>query len=174
MIFFKKQYEPNIINPMANIITIQRWCDNHNIHLNVGADISTFWAGFANWYGQTNGLSFVEAGSFSYMVSIFMTGMGVSCGTEMYFREDNIEYRLIDTFEKMKEEFDDEEELAIKFFFVIFDLYDSEIEKYSFKTNHLTFRLSQTDYDNFMGVDGKTKVDKLRTLLKKYYGKLYG
>ena len=69
----------------------------------------------------------------------------------------------------MKTEENDEEEIARKMFFAIFDLYKNDIEKYSFKVNHLTFRLSQSDYDRFMGVEGKDKVSKLRTLMRNYY-----
>ena len=103
------------------------------------------------------------------MVSIFLTGMGVSCGTDMYFREDDIEYHLLGVYDDLKSEIDDEEELAKKMFFEIFNLYKNKIEKYSFKTNHLTFRLSQSDYDRFMNVKGKDKVSKLRTLMRNYY-----
>lgn len=169
MVFFEEQQEPYIINHLTSVKTIQRWCDTHSIFLNVGADNSTFWAGFSNWYGQTNGLSYIEAGSFSYMVSMFMTGMGVSCGTEIYFREDDIEYHLLGVLESLKSEGNDEEDIARKMFFAIFDLYKNDIEKYSFKVNHLTFRLSQSDYDRFMGVEGKDKVSKLRTLMRNYY-----
>ena len=169
MVFFKEKYEPNIINHLTNERIIQQWCDAHSIFLKVNADNSTLWAGFSNMYGQTNGLSYIEAGSFSYMVSMFLTGMGVSCGTEMYFREEDIEYRILKIFDVLKNEESDEEELAKKLFFAIFDLYKNEIEKYSFKTNHLTFRLSQSDYDKFMLVEGESKVDKLRVLMRKYF-----
>lgn len=172
MIFFTENYEPNIIIPTTSEKTVQRWCDTHNVVINVRSDLSTYWTGFSNMYGQLNGLSYIEAGSFSYMVSTFLTGMGVSCGTDIYFREDDIEYHLLGVYDKLKEEEDDEEELAKKMFFAIFDLYRNDIEKYSFKINHLTFRLSQSDYDRFMEVKGKDKISKLRTLMRFYYDNL--
>lgn len=158
-----------MINPLTNEKTIQRWCDTHNVFIKVTADDSTLWAGFANMYGQMHGLTVVEAGSFSYMVSLFMTGMGVSCGTDMYFREDDIEYHILGILDELRDEVDDEEELAKKLFYEIEELYKWDIEKYSLKTNSLNFRLSLSDYGRFMEVDGDTKVDKLRALLDNYY-----
>lgn len=166
--YFSEKYKPWVINPLTSEKTIQRWCDTHNIFIDVSADDSTLWAGFANMYGQGHGMSPLESASFSYMVSMAMTGMGVSCGTEMYFREKDIEYRILKIEEELGNECDDEEELVKMLFYEIAELYTWDIEKYALKTNALNFRLSQTDYDRFMDVEGDTKVDKLRALLKKY------
>lgn len=165
---FKKMYKPNIIQDIE-VDTIQNWCDTHNVFIKVDSDDSTLWAGFSNMYGQMHGLTYIEAGSFSYIVSMFMTGMGVSCGTDMYFREEDIEWDILRIIDTLKKNECDEEELAKDLFFEIFKLYKFNIEKYSFKTQSLIFRLSQSDYDKFMGVDGESKVDKLRRLLKRYY-----
>lgn len=172
MIFFKKEYTPNIIMDSVNEKIVQRWCDSHNVMINVDSDLSTYWTGFSNMYGQLNGLSYIEAGSFGYMVSTFLTGRGVSCGTDLYFREEDIEYHLLGVLDQLRKEFDDEEEIAKELFSAIFDLYRNDVEKYSFKIHHLTFRLSQSDYDRFMCVDGKDKVSKLRTLVRVYYDSL--
>ena len=169
--FIEEKLLPNIIKPSVTERSVQSWCDKHSVFIRVNSDWSTYWAGFANMYGQMNGLSFIESGSFSYMVSMFMTGMGVSCGTDMYFREEDIEYRILKIYDDLRETTDDEEELAKKLFYEIFDLYKNHIEKYSLKTNSLNFRISQSDYDRFMDVDGKTKIDKLRLLLRIYYEK---
>ena len=169
--YFKGRYKPQIINPLVTEKTIQRWCNTHNVFIDVTADDSTLWAGFSNMYGQMHGLSVIEAGSFSYMISMAMTGMGVSCGTDMYFREEDIEYRILKLYDELTEECSDEEELAKKLFYEILDIYRWDIEKYTLKTNALNFRLSQSDFDRFMDVPGSKKSEKLRFLLKKYYNK---
>ena len=166
--YFRQKYKPWVINPLTSERIIQRWCDTHNIILDVTADDSTLWAGFANMYGQMHGLTPIESASFSFMVSMFITGMGVSCGTDMYFREDDIEYHILGIYDELKEEYKDEEDIVKSLFYEIAELYIWDIEKYSLKTNSLNFRLSQSDYDKFMDVEGNSKVDKLRTLLKKY------
>lgn len=168
--FFEKDILPNIVTHTTSERTVQNWCDKNGVYINVKSDLSTYWAGFANMYGQLHGLSHIEAGSFSYMVSMFMTGMGVSCGTDLYFREDDIENRILKICDEINEIYD-EDKKALKLFYRIFDLYRYEIEKYSFKTNSLNFRLSQSDFDKFMNVDGQTKSDKLRNLLDMYYNK---
>ena len=74
-------------------------------------------------------------------------------------------------YDKLKEEIDDDEALGVAMFMGIYELYLHDSEKYSFKTNALNFRLSQTDFDRFMNVPGTKKSDKLRFLLDKYYQK---
>lgn len=130
MVYFEEKHKPWIINPLSDEKTIQRWCDAHNVLIDVSADDSTLWAGFANMYGHMHNLTEVEAGSFSYMVSRFMTGVGVSCGTEKYFREDDIEQHIIGIYDELKNECDDEEELAKKLFYEIAELYIWDIEEY--------------------------------------------
>ncbi|MBP5422978.1 MAG: hypothetical protein J6Y78_11110 [Paludibacteraceae bacterium] len=169
--YIEEKLLPNIIMPLVTERTVQKWCDKHHVFIRVDSDLSTYWAGFSNMYAQLKGLSYIEAGSFSYMVSMFMTGMGVSCGTDMYFREEDIELKILRIYDELKENYDDDEILGKELFDKIFQLYKYDIEKYTLKTNSLNFRLSQIDYDRFMNVMGKTKSDKLRSLLDFYYGK---
>ena len=165
--YFREKYEPNIINPLTNERIVQDWCNKYHAFIRIN-DLSSYWAGFSNMYGQLNGLSVIEAGSFSYMISLAMTGLGVSCSTDMYFREDNIEYRMLKIYDDLKEEFDDEEDVAKELFFAMFELYLYDIEDYTYKTNSLSFRLSQSMYDKFMDVDGETKTEKLGNLLRRW------
>ena len=169
--YIEEKLLPNIIMPLVNERNVQRWCDKHHVFIRVDSDLSTYWAGFARMWGELNGLSYLEASSFSYMVSKFITGMGVSCGSEMYFREEDIEMRILNMYDEIKGETDDDEELGRKLFMSIYELYLNDSEKYTFKTNALNFRLSQTDFDRFMNVPGVKKSDKLRFLLDKYYKK---
>lgn len=168
MIYFEKELKPTIINRNINEKKIQKWCDENGVYLKI-TDNSTYWAGFANFYGKHHGLSVIESGSFAYIVSLYFGGMGVSCETDAYFRESDIDYRILGVYSELKNEITDEEELAINLFYKIFDLYKNDIEQFSFKIHPLNFRLSESDYSRFMGVDGDTKADKLRTLLAKYY-----
>lgn len=168
MIYFEKELKPTIINENITEPNIQRWCDENGVYIKI-IDNPTFWAGFANFYGNHHGLSVVESGSFAYIISLCFGGMGVSCETDRYFRESDIEYKVLEMYDELKDEIGDEEELAINLFYRIFKLYRDDIEKYSFKIHPLNFRLSETDYSRFMEVEGNTKADKLRTLLKLYY-----
>ena len=168
MKYFKKEYEPSIIKH-TNKRIVQEWCDKHNVPIKID-NLSTFWYGFCVMYGQLNGLTYIESNSFGYMVSMFITGDCVNLGTDVYFREGDIEWNLIGIYDELKKDNSDEEELVKEFFYYTIKLYLTDIEKYTYKIHHLTFRLSQSDYDKFMDVDGKDKVSKLRTLIKYYYG----
>ena len=169
--YIEEKLLPNIIMPLVYERNVQRWCDKHHVFIRVDSDLSTYWAGFARMWGELNGLSDIEASSFSYMISLVMTGMGVSCGSDMYFREENIEQKILSIYDEVKEQTDNDEALGIAMFKNIYELYLYDSEKYSFKTNALNFRLSQTEYDKFMNIPGMRKSDKLRFLLDKYYQK---
>ena len=130
MVYFEEKHNPYIVSPLADEKRIQKWCDTHNVFIDVSADDSALWAGFAYMYGDMHNLTEVETGSFGYMVSKFMTGVGVSCGTDIHFREDDIEQHIIGIYDELKEECNDEEELAKKLFYEIAELYIWDIEEY--------------------------------------------
>ena len=169
--YIESKLLPNIIMPLVNERNVQRWCDKHHVFIRVDSDLSTYWAGFARMWGELHGLSYLEASSFSYMVSMVMTGMGVSCGSDMYFREEDIEQKVLNMYDELNKRDIDDEALGVAMFMGIYELYLHDSEKYTFKTNALNFRLSQTDFDRFMNVPGIKKSDKLRFLLDKYYQK---
>ena len=168
MMFFKEEFDPTIINEHVTRESMQNWCDNHNIFIHI-YDTPTFWAGFANFYGQNHGLTFVEASSFAHMVSLFIGGMGISCGTEAYFREENIEMAILEKLNDLRNKENDEMKIATMLFDDIFKIYRDDIEKYSFKIHMLSFRLSQSDFDKFNAVEGDSKISKLRELLDNYF-----
>lgn len=163
---FFKEYSPSIIEDYT-IEELEDFLQQNNIHMNI-VDSPTLWAAFANKYGREHGLKDHTAASFSCMVSMFIAGMGVSAGTEFYFKEEEIEFKIFDRYNKLDETVAEEENIKILFFF-IFDIYVNEIEKYEKKIKRIDFRVSQSEYEEFMGVEGGSKVDKLRTLLNNYH-----
>lgn len=168
MRFFKNEYEPTIINENITKGNLQKWCDTNGVDIKIHGN-STYWAGFSMFYALHRNMSYIEASSFAYMVSMFMTGTGVSDGTEAYFREANIEFALIGKLEELKMNINDEEKVAVKFFEEIYRLYKDDIEKYTYKIHMLSFRLSQSDFDMFNSVNGRSKVEKLRVLMNHYF-----
>ena len=165
--FFEKQYKYTIIDNEITTEELQKYLKEQDIGLQI-VDNSTEWAAFAQYYGRRNGLNDIVATSFSYMISLFMTGMGISASTEMYFREEQIEFTIIDALNNMNKDIA-EEKKAVMLFEFIFNLYHLDIRKYEYKTEKLDFRLGISDYDKFMNIPGKSKSDKLRELLLYYY-----
>lgn len=163
---FFKESSPSIIEEYK-LKELEDFLQQNNIHMNI-VDCPTLWAAFANKYGREHGLKDHTAASFSYMVSMFIAGMGVSAGTEFYFKEEEIEFKIFDRYNKLDETVAEEENIKILFFF-IFDIYVNEIEKYEKKIKRIDFRVSQSEYEDFMEVEGGSKVDKLRTLLNNYH-----
>lgn len=129
-------------------------------------DKASIWNAYALKIGLEKGLLPVEANSFGYMCSTFFGGMGYSCGTEMYFREEDIEYVILDKLALIKETNTLEIDQVQKLWDFILDLYLNHIEDYTLKTENLHIKLSVSMYQRFMQLDGETKTDKLRKILK--------
>lgn len=155
-------FKPEIIENY-NQENIEKWLKENNVYLNI-VDNPTLWAAFANKYGREHGLSEIESASFSYMVSMFLGGMGVSASTEEYYNEEKIEFEIVDIINNLE---GTEEERAKELFFKILEIYQNNISRYERKVVSLSFRLTQSEYDRFMEIPGDSKSEKMHNLLFK-------
>lgn len=162
--FFKKKYTPQVIDEKYSLEELIKFSREYGNPI-YPEDISTIWNAYAIKIGLTEGLIPVEANSFGFMVSTFLGGMGMSCSTEYYFREEEIEYKIVDELNKIKSETNNEEEQIQKLWAFILNLYLNNIEDYTLKTENLHVKLSISMYQRFMNLEGDSKTDKLRNLL---------
>jgi hypothetical protein len=125
------------------------------------------WCAFAQYFGLNHGFDVVKAPSFSYIVSLFMTGMGISASTEMYFKEEQLEYDLLDALNEIKSEDIAEEEMVKKMFKHIFEIYENDISKYEYSTERLSLRLTPSEMQKFKSIEGKDNKEKFKKLLDK-------
>ena len=165
IMFWEKEYTYEIIDDTISISELQEFLRNNSIFLDI-IDNSTAWCAFAQYYGRTNGLNDIESASFSFIISTFMSPMGVSAGTEVYYKEENIELKVIDIYTKLQEQDINEEDKVKQLFNEIFLLYRNDIEEYSWKNRRLQLRISESDYEKFHQLPGKTITDKFRNLLR--------
>lgn len=162
--FWEKEYQPTIVGCSLSDEELQQFLIKKDIGLQI-IDNSTRWCAFAQYYALQHDFDIVKAASFSYMVSLFMTGMGISASTEMYFKEEQIEYDLIDNLNKIKSEDISEEAQAKKMFWCIFRMYEKEISRYEYATERLSIRLTYSEMQKFQSVPGKNNAEKFKTLL---------
>ena len=165
--FFKKEYSPSeIMGYEISDEELQQFIEENNILFEI-VDNSTRWCAFAHYYGRTHGLNDVSATSFAYMVSIFMTGMGISASTEMYIKEETLEYDLIDKLNEIKSTNVSEEEQVKKMFNHIFGIYSQHISDYEYATVRLSFKLTPSEMEKFNSIEGKNNKEKFKKLLEK-------
>lgn len=164
--FWKNEYDYSIIDDEITDKDLQEFLKENNIFLDI-VDNSTRWCAFAQYYGRKYNLSDLEAASFSNMISIFMTGMSCSAGTEIYFKEEKIEYTILDYYNTQKQE--NELERVKDLFYFIFNLYQNNISNYEFQDFRLEFRVSQNILNKFNSVEGDNKKEKLLNLLDYYF-----
>jgi len=165
--FWEKEYQPSDIGYNVSDEELQQFLKENDIGLQI-VDNPTRWCAFAQCYAHMRNFDVVKATSFSYIVSLFMSGMGISASTEMYFKEEQLEYDLIDYMNKLKSTFLDDETEQVKCMFLkIFKIYNEEISKYEYATERLSFKLTPSEMEKFQSITGKTNKEKFKKLLDK-------
>lgn len=163
--FWKTEHEYNIIEDIS-VEELEEFLTENHIYLNIDGAAER-WAAFSNYYGRKHGLNELESASFSSIISTFMAGMGVSAGTEAYFNEEAIENKAIEYYNGVQA-LDNYSEVAKKklLFKLIFSIYCEDIERYELKNRRIEVRVSEREYQKFIGLPGDSKSDKFRKLLK--------
>lgn len=133
------------------------------------------WELFGYYYGKSNGLNEFESIGFACNLAMFFSNGFVFkdifknskdhkiLDAERYFNlgaidrtVNEIAYRVMDG---------DLSSRTREIFFIIFDVYRNRIGEFEKKTKRLEFRVSERIYDYFMGMEGKSKSDKLYNLI---------
>lgn len=131
-------------------------------------DNSTIWNTYAMKYAEEKDMVMSSRCSFSYMISSIFGGMGISCSTEFYFKEEEILDECITALNRLRESSLTEEEIMKELFDFIFILYKDKIEDYTFKTQQVSFKISLPMSEEFVLIEGASKSEKFRNLLKFY------
>lgn len=163
--FWKENYDYTLIDKNMTDEILNEFLKENGISLQI-VDNSTRWCAFAQYYAHQHDFDVIKATSFSYIVSLFMTGMGISASTEMYFKEESLEYDLIDYLNQIKSEISDEEEQVKEMFNHIFEVYDNHISDYEYATERLSFKLTPSEMQKFQDVEGKNNKEKFKNLMR--------
>lgn len=131
-------------------------------------DIASQWNAYAQKYGDEHGLTQSEQLSFSYMISSIFGGMGYSCSTEYYYKEEDIFHTSIDALNELRNTDLQESEIMKELFDYIFLIYHEKIEDYSLKTEKLNIKVSLSMMERLEKVPGDTKSEKFRNLMHNY------
>lgn len=162
--FWKNKYEYSIIDDEITDKDLQEFIKENNIFLDI-VDNSTRWYAFAQHYGHKHGLSSVHATSFSYMVSFFMTGMGINAGTDAYIKEETIEKELLNTYNEINKQDTAEEKKVLRMFDAIVDLYTNRIHLFEYCSEWISFKATPTERELFRKLPGKTTREKFQHLM---------
>lgn len=163
--FWEKEYQPSVVGCELCDEELQQFLTEKDIGLQI-VDNSTRWCAFAQYYAHKHEFDVIKSTSFSYMVSLFMTGMGISASTEMYFKEETLEYDLVDYLNTIKSEIPNEEEQVKNMFNHIFEVYSMHISDYEYATERLSFKLTPSEMEKFQSLEGKNNKEKFKNLLK--------
>ena len=166
MMFWENEYKPGIIGCGLNDGELQEFVKENELGFKI-VDNSTRWCAFAQYYAHEHEFDVVKATSFAYMISLFMSGMGISAGTEMYFKEEQLEYDLIDYMNEIKSKISNESEQVQNMFNHIFEVYSNHISDYEYATERLSFKLTPSEMEKFQSIEGKNNKEKFKKLLEK-------
>lgn len=131
-------------------------------------EISSHWNTFAHYRANNIGLCDICCRSFGGLISAMIGGLGYSCGTDIFIREEELENNCIDLYNQIqKEEYSEEDKIRI-FFEKVLLIYSEEIEEYTYKNRKVSVMMSEVMFQSFNEIEGKTKSDKFRTLIDFY------
>ena len=164
MRFWKEVYEYTIIDDSVSEKELQEFLRKNNIYLDI-VDNSTAWAAFAQYYGRKNGFNPIHSASFAYMVSMFLGGMGISAGTDVYIKEETVENDLLNTYNEITKQDATEETKVLRMFDAIVDLYSNRIHLFEYCTEWITFKATPTERELFRKIHGKTAREKFHHLM---------
>lgn len=168
--FWSKEYQPSILKEASPKIVGCELTDKEleeflkDLNFNIVND-STRWYAFAQYYAYKQGFDIIKATSFAYMVSLFMTGTGISEGTDRYFKEEQIESDLEDKLNQIKSKYDEEGKQIIAMFRNIFWTYKKHISEYEYATERLSFKLTSSEMETFQKINGRNNKEKFKKLL---------
>jgi hypothetical protein len=168
MIFWKKTYEYiDIIENAPTITELEKFCKEHDFNLIVDKNNTTRWAAAAYMYGVEHELDPYVCTSFSNMIATYMTGATYTSSTNTMFDERRIDRLVLNAYDDMGKIKNLSEKDRVKLLFeFIFNLYAIDIGNYELKNRVLNVRLTERQYQRFMNVEGDSKTDKLKNLLK--------
>lgn len=128
------------------------------------------WKTFSYNYGIDNGLNESGAESFSEMINYFIADGPAVPKDNMYYKIQKLQFDILAAMPDIKAAFEDDEIYQVKTLFdFIFIIYNEKIYQYMKKSERLEIRLTRKQLEDFNSVPGKSKADKLETLLENYY-----
>lgn len=157
--FFKDNYEYTIIED----ISLE---ELETEGLDLEFDSSNRWAAYAIYRGKKEGLTTTAQMSMASIVSGFMGGLVVSASTDKYYKEEKIDHVVIDELNRLQGTDLNETEKVKALFDFILNLYKNNIMDYERKIHRINPRLTQSEYDQFMKIEGDTASEKIKTMLK--------
>lgn len=154
-----------ILDASVDYSALKRFADKRGVPY-FDDDISSKWNVYAQFYGSQHNLSWSEQLSFGYIVSSLFGGMGQSCSTDVYYKEEQITDIVVQEFNRLKDLNHPDEEIMKELFNFTYQLYSEDVEKYTFKTEKLNMKISLSMMEHFLEIDGENKTEKFRNLIK--------
>ena len=141
--FFDEDYEYTILEnkPLDEIEQ-----ETTNAVANLPDDRSGRWAKYAYLKGMQAGLNPIYATNFGYNITSIVAEMGIDAGTDIYFKLEMYD-KIFDIFERIKKEYDDEQEIIKHFFNETLEFYKNEAKKYEKNVYRFSLRLSANDME---------------------------
>lgn len=165
--FLKEEFEYTIIDDLT-VENLQEWCNENDISIQLHTNAER-WCAFTQYYCREQNLDVISSASMGYIISSLFAGLGVSCNTEIYIREEELVFDAIEYLNQLREKYDDEETIAKQLFSYIFDLYCYHIHQYEYKDHNMCFRIGESSLARFEDVAGETKSEKFMNLIQYYF-----
>lgn len=139
-------------------------------YINPENSVSEQWAAYGYMVAMNEDLNPLYAGSMASMLSGFIGGEPVNCGTEEYINEDDVVGLIIEEIDELTDEGVEESKKVEKIVNFIKSIYLSDIiEDYERLVIKNIVCLTWTQNEKFQRIKGRTNHEKMQQLLKIYY-----
>lgn len=166
--YLNEEFDYSIIDKHVNEEQIQESIQESEIPINKEA-IASDWFSFAYWYGIDHELNSLQALSFAYVISYFLSTDNIESQTSKYFDEEAIIEEIKEYVANFKQR-TKEKRKANKIFFHTLRIYKTQLEKYEKKTQKIELNVSERIYNQFKTTPGDSIEDKFQFLMDCYFG----
>lgn len=125
------------------------------------------WQDAATGLGVELGFSLIETKSFEHQLLLWFGNEDTDTGSSVYIKEDKLENHLYKILQQFNLQYDGVE-VYKKLLQYVINLYNYEIEDYTFKEERMSVRISTNLRSKLNNIDGDSFPQKLNNLVKFY------
>lgn len=146
----------------------------NKIPIELGDSSSNDWAGYSYYYcKEKNELDEETISSFVYIITWFMTGNPIeifpNLTSSIYYKNTDIISHCLKIYNDIVKKYESNISLCEQLFIGIYDFYVQFHDLFKKKSERMNCVLTYSDMKLFNNVEGKSRSDKIKTLLDYYY-----
>lgn len=173
-LIFEKEYVNYNQITNVDLLDINEILIENDLFLDIGDDFCNDWAGYCFYYcKKQNELDDKTIASFIYIITGIMTGVPIefypNFKSETYYKNEKILSYCLELYNNVIKYYNNTIDICKELFERIYLFYVSNHKDYMKRSERINCLLTYNDMKLFDNVEGKSRSDKIKTLLNNYY-----